>query len=228
MSYICLDSSTSSTTVVVFDKDLNLQKRIQKEHRQIYTIEGFVEHDLEEIYNNLIELMKKATEFSPNPEFISMTNQRETFAIFDKLTGRPIRNAVVWQCTRGEEICEKILRNSETSKIIAQKTGLRANTFFSASKLKWVMENEPHIKEGLLNGNFLFGTIDTYLLYRLTKGQNYETDTTNASRTLLFNCQDNYWDPELFLVFEIDPFELAAVKPSSSNFGFSEIGRAHV
>ena len=221
MSYICLDSSTSSTTVVVFDKDLNLQKRFQKEHRQIYTIEGFVEHDLEEIYNNLIELMKKATQFSPNPEFISMTNQRETFAIFDKLTGRPIRNAVVWQCNRGEETCEKILRNSETSKIIAQKTGLKANTFFSASKLKWVIENEPHIKEGLLNGNFLFGTIDTYLLYRLTKGQNYETDTTNASRTLLFNCQDNYWDPELFSVFEINPFELAAVKPSSSNFGFS-------
>ena len=221
MSYISLDSSTSSTTVVVFDKDLNIQKKFQKEHRQIHTSEGFVEHDLEEIYNNLIELIKKAAEIAPDPQLISITNQRETFTLFDKLTGKPVRNAVVWQCTRGEEICEKILNNKEYSELITQKTGLKANTFFSASKLKWVIENEPHIKEGLIKGNILFGTIDTYLLYRLTKCKEYVTDTTNASRTLLFNCIDNRWDNELFSIFEIEQFKLADVKSSSSNFGLS-------
>ena len=221
MSYISLDSSTSSTTVVVFNEDLSIQKRFQKEHQQIYTSEGFVEHDLEEIYNNLIELIKAAAEIAPDPQLISITNQRETFTLFDKLTGKPVRNAVVWQCTRGEEICEKILKNKDHSELITQKTGLKANTFFSASKLKWVIENEPHIKEGLIKGSILFGTIDTYLLYRLTKCTKYVTDTTNASRTLLFNCIDNRWDNELFSIFEIEQFKLADVKSSSSNFGLS-------
>ena len=221
MSYISLDSSTSSTTVVVFNEDLSIQKKFQKEHQQIYTSEGFVEHDLEEIYNNLIELIKAAAEIAPDPQLISITNQRETFTLFDKFTGKPVRNAVVWQCTRGEEICEKILKNKDHSELITQKTGLKANTFFSASKLKWVIENEPHIKEGLIKGNILFGTIDTYLLYRLTKCKEYVTDTTNASRTLLFNCIDNRWDNELFSIFEIEQFKLADVKSSSSNFGLS-------
>ena len=221
MSYISLDSSTSSTTVVVFNEDLSIKKKFQKEHQQIYTSEGFVEHDLEEIYNNLIELIKAAAEIAPDPQLISITNQRETFTLFDKLTGKPVRNAVVWQCTRGEEICEKILKNKDHSELITQKTGLKANTFFSASKLKWVIENEPHIKEGLIKGNILFGTIDTYLLYRLTKCKEYVTDTTNASRTLLFNCIDNRWDNELFSIFEIEQFKLADVKSSSSNFGLS-------
>ena len=221
MSYISLDSSTSSTTVVVFNEDLSIQKKFQKEHQQIYTSEGFVEHDLEEIYNNLIELIKAAAEIAPDPQLISITNQRETFTLFDKLTGKPVRNAVVWQCTRGEEICEKILNNKNHSELITQKTGLKANTFFSASKLKWVIENEPHIKEGLIKGSILFGTIDTYLLYRLTKCKEYVTDTTNASRTLLFNFLDNRWDNELFSIFEIEQFKLADVKSSSSNFGLS-------
>ena len=221
MSYISLDSSTSSTTVVVFDDDLNIQTKFQKEHQQIYPSKGFVEHDLEEIYINLIELMKKAASISPEPQFISMTNQRETFALFDKFTGKPVRNAVVWQCTRGEKICDNILNNKEYSKLITQKTGLKANTFFSASKLKWILENEPNIKEGLLKGDILFGTIDTYLLYRLTKCREYVTDTTNASRTLLFNCIDNSWDPKLFSIFDIEQFDLAEVRPSSSNFGSS-------
>lgn len=221
MSYISLDSSTSSTTVVVFNEDLSIQKKFQKEHQQIYTSEGFVEHDLEEIYNNLIELIKAAAEIAPDPQLISITNQRETFTLFDKFTGKPVRNAVVWQCTRGEEICEKILKNKDHSELITQKTGLKANTFFSASKLKWVIENEPHIKEGLIKGSILFGTIDTYLLYRLTKCKEYVTDTTNASRTLLFNCIDNRWDNELFSIFEIEQFKLADVKSSSSNFGLS-------
>ena len=134
MSYISFDSSTSSTTVVVFDEDLNIVKRFQKEHKQIYTPEGYVEHDLNEIYENLIELMGQVSKIVPDPKFISFTNQRETFTLFDKSTGKPVRNAVVWQCTRGQEICKKILANQSLSDLIANKTGLKVNSFFSASK----------------------------------------------------------------------------------------------
>jgi glycerol kinase len=222
MNYISFDSSTSSTTLAIFDENLKIKKRFQKEHKQIYTSEGYIEHDLNEIYENLIELIKIASEDSPDPRFISFTNQRETFTLFDKKTGKPARNAVVWQCTRGQEFCEKLLENEQKSNLITQKTGLKANTFFSASKLRWVMHNEPEIKTQLLNGEILFGTLDTYLLYRLTKCQEYVTDTTNASRTLLFNCVENKWDPELFATFEIDQLDFAKVKESSSNFGESD------
>ena len=221
MSYISFDSSTSSTTVVVFDDNLNVVKRFQKEHKQIYTPEGYVEHDLNEIYENLIELMGQVSKIVPDPKFISFTNQRETFTLFDKLTGKPARNAVVWQCTRGQEICKKIQANQSLSDLIANKTGLKVNSFFSASKLKWVIENETHIKNQLENGDILFGTLDTYLIYRLTKCKEYVTDTTNASRTLLFNCIENTWDPELFSAFEIKKIAFAEVKPSASDFGDS-------
>jgi glycerol kinase len=222
MSYISFDSSTSSTTLAIFDENLKIKKRFQKEHKQIYTNEGYIEHDLNEIYENLIELIKFASQDCPNPHFISFTNQRETFTLFNKKTGKPARNAVVWQCTRGQEFCEKLLENEQKSNLITQKTGLKANTFFSASKLRWVMHNEPEIKTQLLNGEILFGTLDTYLIYRLTKCQEYVTDTTNASRTLLFNCIENKWDLELFSTFEIDQLDFAKVKESSSNFGESD------
>ena len=221
MSYISFDSSTSSTTVVVFDDNLNVVKRFQKEHKQIYTPEGYIEHDLNEIYENLIELMGQVSKIVPDPKFISFTNQRETFTLFDKLTGKPVRNAVVWQCTRGQEICKKIQANQSLSDLIANKTGLKVNSFFSASKLKWVIENETHIKNQLENGDILFGTLDTYLIYRLTKCKEYVTDTTNASRTLLFNCIENKWDPDLFSAFEIKKIAFAKVKPSASDFGVS-------
>lgn len=221
MSYISFDSSTSSTTVVVFDDNLNVVKRFQKEHKQIYTPEGYVEHDLNEIYENLIELMGQVSKIVPDPKFISFTNQRETFTLFDKLTGKPVRNAVVWQCTRGQEICKKIQANQSLSDLIVNKTGLKVNSFFSASKLKWVIENDTHIKNQLENGDILFGTLDTYLIYRLTKCKEYVTDTTNASRTLLFNCIENKWDPELFSAFEIKKIAFAEVKPSASDFGVS-------
>ena len=222
MSYISFDSSTSSTTLAIFDENLKIKKRFQKEHKQIYTTEGYIEHDLNEIYENLIELIKFASQDCPNPHFISFTNQRETFTLFNKKTGKPARNAVVWQCTRGQEFCEKLLENEQKSNLITQKTGLKANTFFSASKLRWVMHNEPEIKTQLLNGEILFGTLDTYLIYRLTKCQEYVTDTTNASRTLLFNCIENKWDLELFSTFEIDQLDFAKVKESSSDFGESD------
>jgi len=226
MGYISIDSSTSSTTIIVFDEKLKIKKKFQKEHKQIFTPEGYVEHDLNEIYKNLIDLMRLASELESNPKFISLTNQRETFALFDKETGKPVHNAIVWQCTRGQKYCDEIINNPSISNRITQKTGLKANSFFSASKLQWVLNNKPEIKKGIDNGSILFGTIDTYLIYRLSNCQNYITDTTNASRTLLFNCLENKWDEDLMSIFEIiKSIPLPIVKSSSDHFGDSDFDK---
>ena len=226
MGYISIDSSTSSTTIIVFDEKLKIKKKFQKEHKQIFTPEGYVEHDLNEIYQNLINLMRLASQLESNPKFISLTNQRETFALFDKETGRPVHNAIVWQCTRGQKYCDEIINNPSISNQITQKTGLKANSFFSASKLQWVLNNKPEIKKGIDNGSILFGTIDTYLIYRLSNCQNYITDTTNASRTLLFNCLENKWDEDLMSIFEIiKSIPLPIVKSSSDHFGDSDFDK---
>ena len=226
MGYISIDSSTSSTTIIVFDEKLKIKKKLQKEHKQIFTPEGYVEHDLNEIYQNLIDLMRLASQLESKPKFISLTNQRETFALFDKETGRPVHNAIVWQCTRGQKYCDEIINNPSISNRITQKTGLKANSFFSASKLQWVLNNKPEIKKGIDNGSILFGTIDTYLIYRLSNCQNYITDTTNASRTLLFNCLENKWDEDLMSIFEITKnIPLPIVKSSSDHFGDSDFDK---
>ena len=226
MGYISIDSSTSSTTIIVFDENLQIKKKFQKEHKQIFTPEGYVEHDLNEIYKNLIDLMRLASELESNPKFISLTNQRETFSLFDKETGKPVHNAIVWQCTRGQKYCDEIINNPSISNQITQKTGLKANSFFSASKLQWVLNNKPEIKKGIDNGSILFGTIDTYLIYRLSNCQNYITDTTNASRTLLFNCLENKWDEDLMSIFEITKsIPLPIVKSSSDHFGDSDFDK---
>ena len=226
MGYISIDSSTSSTTIIVFDEKLKIKKKFQREHKQIFTPEGYVEHDLNEIYQNLINLMRLASQLESNPKFISLTNQRETFALFDKETGRPVHNAIVWQCTRGQKYCDEIINNPSISNQITQKTGLKANSFFSASKLQWVLNNKPEIKKGIDNGSILFGTIDTYLIYRLSNCQNYITDTTNASRTLLFNCLENKWDEDLMSIFEIiKSIPLPIVKSSSDHFGDSDFDK---
>ena len=226
MSYISFDSSTSSTTVLVFNEKLEIVKRFQKEHKQIYTPEGYIEHDLEEIYQNLITLIREASNINNNPDFISITNQRETFTVFDKKTGKSLHNAVVWQCTRGQAFCDELLKDNNKLQEIITRTGLKPNTFFSASKLKWLLDNKPEIKEKLLNGDALFGTIDCYLLYRLTQTRSYLTDTTNASRTLLFNCVQNEWDEKLLSIFKVSGIPLPKVKESADCFGESDFEEA--
>ena len=222
MGYITIDSSTSSTTVLVFDDNLNVLKRFQKEHKQIYTKEGYIEHDLEEIFQNLIELVKQASLLSPEPKFISITNQRETFSLFKKKTGKPIHNAIVWQCTRGQKICDNLLSNKELTQTIQKKTGLQPNTFFSGSKLNWLIENNSEINSKIESEEICFGTIETYLIYRLTDLDSFVTDTTNASRTLLFNCLNNKWDEELLSIFNIKNIQFPEIKKSSEFFGESD------
>ena len=222
MGYITIDSSTSSTTVLVFDDSLKVLKRFQKEHKQIYTKEGYIEHDLEEIFQNLIELVKQASFLSPDPKFISITNQRETFSLFEKKTGKPIHNAIVWQCTRGQKICDDLLSNKELTQTIQKKTGLQPNTFFSGSKLNWLIENNSEINSKIESEEICFGTIETYLIYRLTDLESFVTDTTNASRTLLFNCLNNKWDEELLSIFNIKNIQFPKIKKSSELFGESD------
>ena len=222
MGYITIDSSTSSTTVLVFDDSLKVLKRFQKEHKQIYTKEGYIEHDLEEIFQNLIELIKQASLLSTDPKFISITNQRETFSLFEKKTGKPIHNAIVWQCTRGQKICDDLLSNKELSQTIKKKTGLQPNTFFSGSKLNWLIKNNSEINSIIESEEICFGTIETYLIYRLTYLESFVTDTTNASRTLLFNCLNNKWDEELLSIFNIKNIQFPKIKKSSELFGESD------
>ena len=220
MSFLSIDQSTSSTTVFIFDQNLNISKKVSKKHQQIYTQEGYIEHDANEIYNNLLGLIKEIKpSISTSPDFISITNQRETFVIFDKETGRPLCNAIVWQCRRGQEICDTLARKSNLTEIIINKTGLKLDTYFPASKLKWLCDKTPSIREKLENGQALFGTIDTYLLYRLTKGDQYLTDSTNASRTLLYDTKNQHWDETLKEIFGLSKIILPEVRESSSNFG---------
>ena len=184
--YLSIDQSTSSTTIFLFDKKLKLIKKISKQHEQIYRNKDWVEHNGEEIYQNVLNLVKnikKKIVYHKNL-FVSITNQRETFIIFDAKSGKPLCNAIVWQCRRGQIICNTISKSKKKSKYIKNSTGLELDTYFPASKLSWLIKNNKNLNAKLKNGSALFGTIDTYLIYRLTKTKSYSTDFTNASRTL--------------------------------------------
>ena len=219
--YLSIDQSTSSTTVFLFDKKLSLLNKISKQHKQITNNKGWVEHNADEIYHNLLNLVKRIFKkkiFHHNL-FLSITNQRETFVVFDTYTGKPLCNAIVWQCRRGQKICEKINKNSYNSKIIKSLTGLKLDTYFPASKLSWLIKNNKNLKKKLKDGSALFGTIDTYLIYRLTNMKSYSTDFTNASRTLFFDNKKLKWDENLLKIFNLDLRTLPKVRESSSIFG---------
>jgi len=220
MSFLSIDQSTSSTTVFIFNNDLKVINKISKKHEQFYTVNGYIEHDADEIYNNLISIIKDLKKkLNEIPKFISITNQRETFVVFDRITGKPLRKAIVWQCRRGQKLCNELSKEDRNIKLINSKTGLKLDTYFPASKLKWLFDNEESIKNKVEKGDALFGTMDTYLLYRLTNGKEYSTDVTNASRTLLFNCNNLNWDDDLKKLFGLNKVKLPTVKESGSKFG---------
>ena len=223
--YISVDQSTSSTTVFLYNKKLKLIDRVTKSHKQIQKKLGFVEHDANEIYNNLLQLVKKISKKIKHTDniFLSITNQRETFVIFDALSGKPLNNAIVWQCRRGQEICDKINKSKKNVQLIKSKTGLTLDTYFPASKLLHLLESKPDIGDKLKKGSALFGTIDTYLIYNLTNQKSYTTDFTNASRTLFFNINSLQWSKELLKIFNLNLKKLPEVKESSSIFGYTDI-----
>ena len=223
--YISIDQSTSSTTVFLYDKNLKLLDKFAKPHKQIQKESGYVEHDANEIFKNILFLVKKISKkirFNNNL-FLSITNQRETFVIFDTISGKPLHNAIVWQCRRGQNVCDKINKSKLNRNLIKKNTGLTLDTYFPAPKLVQLLNLNNKFKEKLKNGSALFGTIDTYLIYRLTKQKSYTTDFTNASRTLFFDNKSLKWSKKLLNLFNLNLKILPEVKESSSIFGYTNI-----
>lgn len=219
---LTLDQSTSATKAILFDAAGQVLDKAVREHRQIYPQPGWVEHDAEEIWQNVLavisELAKRNSEKLSQIAGLSITNQRETILIFDRQTGRPLHNAIVWQCRRGDAICQT-LQSEQRAEMVRQKTGLKIDTYFSASKLKWLIAEKPELAAKLKAGEALIGTIDTYLIFRLTRGNVFATDHTNASRTLLFDIHQLRWDGPLCELFDVPLRALPEVRESAAQFG---------
>jgi len=219
---ISVDQSTSATKILLFNTQAKLIDRISIPHKQYYPQPGFVEHDPVEIYDNtvrgILEILKKAAINTDEIACLSITNQRETSMIWDRHSGKPVANAAVWQCQRGVPVCEN-LKNKGYSETIREKTGLIIDSYFSASKLQWIINNTPGAKERAKRGNLLAGTMDTWLLWSLTGGKVHATDYSNACRTMLFNIHTLQWDDELIELFDLHPSMFPVAGYSDEVFG---------
>ena len=219
---LALDQSTSATKAVLFDEQGRVLDRASREHRQIYPRPGWVEHDAEEIWPNVLAVICEVAGRNANQlaqlACLSITNQRETILVFDRATGKPLHHAIVWQCRRGDSICDELRRQGHEH-LVSGKTGLKIDTYFSASKLKWLVAEKPDIAARLKNGQAVIGTIDAYLIHRLTGGRLFATDHTNASRTLLFDIGKLRWDDELCRLFDVPLCALPEVRESAAQFG---------
>ena len=217
-----IDQSTQGTKALLFDTAGKLLCRSDLPHRQIIDERGWVEHDLNEIYANTVQVVKDLVEKAGIDKsqlaVLGISNQRETAACWNKKTGEPVYNAIVWQCARGAAICEEIER-AGYAPIIKARTGLQLSPYFSAAKLAWIFQNVEGVKELAEAGEIACGTIDSWLVYRLTKGKNFQTDYSNASRTMLFDIHKLQWDREILERFDIPEEMLPAVRPSSFIYG---------
>lgn len=232
MKYIlALDQGTTSSRAIVFDKHGEIMGKAQQEFKQIYPNPGWVEHDPHDILGSqvgvIVEALIRANVSAQDVEAIGITNQRETTFVWDKVTGKPIYNAIVWQCRRTAEYCEE-LKSKGLSEMIYDKTGLVVDAYFSATKIKWILDNVEGARERAEKGELLFGTVDTYLMWQLSRGKIFATDYTNASRTMLFNIHTLKWDEDLLKLFNIPKCMLPEVHPSGYNYGTTDetfIGR---
>ncbi len=220
--YLAIDQSTSATKALLFAADGRLIDKESIEHAQLYPKPGWVEHDAEEIWRNTLQSLTVLVGRHPDARgdlrCLSITNQRETIIVFEKGSGRPLYPAMVWQCRRGAGLC----REAETEGLgedVAEKTGLRIDAYFSASKLKWLVTQHPEIAAKLSEGEALVGTIDAYLIYRLTAGRTFATDTTNASRTLLFDIGARAWDAALCRYWGCPLSSLPEARDCDASFG---------
>lgn len=223
MTYIlALDQGTSSTRSIVFDKLGRIVSLAQKEITQIYPEPGWVEHDPMEIWQTQLatarEAIAKAGLTASEIKAIGITNQRETTVVWHRKTGKPIHNAIVWQDRRAEPTCAE-LRENGFEPVIQDKTGLRIDAYFSGTKLKWILDHVPQARELARKGELAFGTIDSWLIWQLTKGDTHCTDVSNASRTMLFNVHSNLWDEDLLQALNIEPSLMPQVLPSAAEFG---------
>ena len=226
MKYIMsLDQGTTSSRCILFDRHGNICASVQKEFRQIYPQPGWVEHDAGEIWDTTLEVsraaMAKLGVEARDIAAIGITNQRETTVIWDKATGEPIANAIVWQYRRTSDIIDGLVKDGH-AETIRRKTGLQPDAYFSGSKIKWLLDNVPGARARAEAGELLFGTIDTWLIWKLTGGRVHVTDYTNASRTMLYNIRELCWDKELLGLLDIPECILPEVKPSSCVYGSSE------
>ncbi len=226
MSYIlALDQGTTSSRAIIFDHDGSVVSVGQKEFTQIFPQSGWVEHDPLEIWRSqldtAVEALAKANLTPIDIAAVGITNQRETTLIWDRKTGEPIHHAIVWQDRRTADICNKI-RESHGD-LIRSKTGLEVDAYFSASKIKWLLDNLPGVREKAENGELAFGTVDTWLVWKLTNGRLHVTDPSNASRTMLFNINSLEWDDELLEIFDVPRTILPKVHSSSEIYGEVEI-----
>ena len=219
---LAIDQSTSATKAVLFDARGKVLDKASRAHRQIYPQPGWVEHDAEEIWRNVLAVIREIAKRNPKKisrlAGLSLANQRETVVVFDRKAGRPLNNAIVWQCRRGVAICEKLQRLGHVP-MIRRKTGLMVDTYFSASKLKWLVAEKPDIAAKLKSGEAVIGTIDTYLIHRLTAGKVFATDSTNASRTMLFDVGKLRWDEQLCKLFSVPMRALPEVRESAARYG---------
>ena len=225
MKYIMsLDLGTTSCRTILFDHDGQIASVAQKEFTQYFPQPGWVEHDAVEIWSTQAGLMYEAMEKlhvqSSDIAGIGITNQRETTVVWEKRTGRPIYHAIVWQCRRTAEYCDS-LREQGYGPMFTEKTGLVLDAYFSGTKLKWILDNVPGAREKAEKGELLFGTIETWIIWKLTNGKVHVTDYSNASRTLLFNIHTLEWDEEIIKLLDIPKCMLPEVKPSSCIYGYT-------
>ena len=214
---IAIDQSTSATKALLFDEQCRMVGRHDIAHKQYYPQEGYVEHDAEEIYQNMVETIRQVAG-QEGTYSLAITNQRETVVVWNKHTGKPIANAVVWQDTRGAEICRR-LREAGKTPVVQEKSGLMIDPNFSASGVKWLLDNTEGAREAASRGDLLMGTIDTWLIWKLTGGKSFYTDTTNASRTMLFNIHTMDWDDDLLQLFDIPRQMMAEVLSCDAVYG---------
>jgi glycerol kinase len=215
---IAIDQSTSSTKALLFDEQCRIVARTNVDHTQYYPQTGWVEHDAEEIYQNMVKAISQLPLQGEAVYSIALTNQRETAVVWNKLTGQPIANAVVWQDTRGAELCHQLRSEGKTDMVMA-KSGLLIDPNFSASGVKWLLDNIKDARSQAQRGELLMGTIDTWLIWRLTGGKVHATDYTNASRTMLFNIHTMQWDDDLLALFDIPRSMMPEVMPCDAIYG---------
>ena len=224
---MALDQGTTSSRCIIFDEKGTIVSSEQQEFQQIFPQPGWVEHDPMDIWTTQLSVamlaMSKAAITSDQIAGIGITNQRETTIVWDKYTGLPVYNAIVWQCRRTAEYIDE-LKAQGYEDIIRKKTGLIADAYFSGSKIKWILDHVEGAREAAERGDLLFGTIDTWLIWKLTQGESFVTDYTNASRTMLFNIHDLCWDDEILDLLDIPKCMLPEVKPSSCIYGYTHEG----
>ena len=228
MKYIlALDQGTTSSRAVLVDENQNIVSIVNREYPQIYPQEGWVEHDPTDIWSSqygvMMETIAKSGVDVKDIAAIGITNQRETTVVWDKNTGKPVYNAIVWQCRRTAAVIEKLKEDGKTE-LIRNKTGLIPDAYFSGSKVQWILDNVEGARERAERGELLFGTVDSWLIWKLTDGKVHATDYTNASRTMLFNIHTMSWDDELLELFHVPRSMLPEVKSSGEIYGNANVG----